>query len=167
MRQRHGVGPVADTDLATPDVVIELAKQLLALIHCLVVVEAGERRDVGGDRIRVCGTCVVLVPDIFQATGVQAQGKICTRIVIAAEVAQPGGVYLPPTIKSDEVIAQVARKRLAHGMQAPALHLEPSQAGVFRRYPGKAFRQQARIAIMNHGSGREYIPHSHHCVEGT
>ncbi|MCY1303954.1 hypothetical protein D9M70_536860 [compost metagenome] len=70
------VGAELHPGLAAPDVVVEAAEQLFALIDGFVVVEATDQRHIIGQCIAQRGAEVILVPGILEATGVEADGNV-------------------------------------------------------------------------------------------
>ncbi|MNH11647.1 hypothetical protein D3C79_711680 [compost metagenome] len=150
------MGAITHADAGAPDVIVEFAQQLLALILGLVVVEAGEAGQLVGDRVLVADTGVVLIPGVLQTAAVEAQAEVVAGLVIAAKIAQPGRID-GAAVKGHEAVAVVARQRLAHGVQAPALDFQACQAGVLQGPAGETFRQQARVAEVHHRGGREHV----------
>ncbi|MNE90672.1 hypothetical protein D3C80_1882110 [compost metagenome] len=70
------VGAELHSGLAAPDVVVEAAEQLFALVNSLVIVEPTDQRHVIRQRIAQRGAEVVLVPGFLEATGVEADGNV-------------------------------------------------------------------------------------------
>ncbi|MCY1423090.1 hypothetical protein D9M71_387960 [compost metagenome] len=149
------MGTIAQAEFAAVDVVVELAQQLLALVHCLVIVEATEQGQLAGYGVFAMEAGIVLIPDVLQAAAVEGQAEVVIDPVITTEVGHPRGID-NACIEGGEVSAHAAFLWLAHGVQSPALHLQAIDAGVLQGHAAEAFRQQAGIAVVHHrGAGKD------------
>lgn len=146
-----------------PDVVVEFAHHLPALVLDLVVVGAAEQGQLVVQRIVEAGAGVVLVPGVLLAAAVEADAPVLGGLVVAAGVGDPRRVDAPAGVEAVEVVAAAGAVRLGHRVQLAGLQGQAlRQAVVDQGEATEAGGEQPAVAVLDHRGFREHVADPQH-----